>query len=178
MSKTIKSYITSRDIHQLRKVAKESDVTDIVSISDTVDEFHWPDFSRFKTPVTIHRFVIEDLDEYSVNVDKDLLPSESDVRKLVGAFFLMMQRDNFNILFHCNAGRHRSPAASFLFYVMAGYSYEDAYNRSKESSLSDEFAPNLLIIKHADRILAKNGEMLRFIVDKSNNKDYIEKFGY
>jgi predicted protein tyrosine phosphatase len=68
-----------------------------------------------------------------------------------------------HLLVHCYAGASRSPAACFALAVQAlgaGQAQEALRHVLK---VRPEVLPNLLVVKHADRLLGQNGAMLKAV---------------
>lgn len=130
----------------------QSQITDIVSIGDV--EMWLPDLSRFSPVPKLHRFEFNDICHVA-----DVSPTQEHIKNLLTLFDTFLARtEDSRILFHCTAGRSRSTAAAFIFYVRAGISYSEAY-RSVEQARG-AIAPNILMVKYADILMNQGGKML------------------
>ena len=144
-------------------------ITDIVSIGGVED---CPNIAPFRGKnFTLHRFNFDDINE----IRSDATAPSYEIINRMTYIFDDILRWNCDVLFHCMAGRNRSSAAAFIFLICAGWSYQDAANEVVR--VRGVVAPNLLMIKFADEVLSKNGEMRKFVQDHfgnrfGNNVDY------
>ena len=134
-----------------------ADLTDIVSIGD-FGSFR-PDISGYATPPKVHRFEFID-----VSHAWEFGPQRDHVQRLLNLFGNMTARkEDTRVLFHCAAGVSRSTASAFILCVYAGMTYQEAYDHILR--VRGFLNPNLLMIKIADDLMSKKGEMLDFIIN-------------
>lgn len=128
-------------------------ITHIISIGGIED---CPDISAYRgRNFTFHRFSFDDINEIR---DDAVAPSYETIKLMIETYkSILYNCDNIDILFHCQAGRNRSSAAAFIFLTVSGWKYEEAMKEIHK--VRGPVAPNLLMIKWADQILDKNGEM-------------------
>jgi predicted protein tyrosine phosphatase len=144
-------------------------ITHIVSIGNDC-----PDLRPFcGKEFTMYRFVFDD-----ISGPCPTGPSHSMMRDMIGTFqairFLQVLAEpepSTHVLFHCAAGISRSPAAAFVFLVVLGWSYKDAY--AELLRVRGIVQPNLYMIKLADKLLSKNGEMVSFVAHASGHADWL-----
>lgn len=130
-------------------------ITDIVSIGGVED---LPNIGPFRDKnFTLHRFNFDDVNEDRIDAKA---PSYEIIENMINIFKEMIKKE-CDILFHCMAGRNRSSAAAFIFLIVAGLSYDDAFDKIYIARGMTH--PNLLMIKHADKILNKDGEMRNWV---------------
>lgn len=115
-----------------------------------------PDIRGFKTEFSLHSFCFADTGDAS-NV---LAPREAAMRRLLGIY--AQTSPDQNILFHCFAGVSRSTAATFLWPVHHGVAYPEAY-QFVVNIRGPFVCPNQLMVKLADGIMGRNGEMAAFL---------------
>jgi predicted protein tyrosine phosphatase len=126
----------------------------IISIRDSRQPA--PDIRAFKGDFALHSFVFDDTGDPA---NKQAV-TEDTMRRLLGIY--AQTALNHRILFHCFAGVSRSSAAAFIWLVWHGISYADAYQLIV--SVRGPFVcPNQLMIKHADAIMGRDGEMETFV---------------
>ncbi len=142
----------------------QANLTDIVSFGDPATHPDIcspqpaPDFSVFPN-TRVHRFEHQDICHSVVTG-----PNETHVKRLLDVIdSLTASKDDVRVLFHCQAGIARSTAAAFILCVRAGMSYQEAYDHVLR--VRGVLNPNMLMIKIADDLMGKNGEMLDFIVN-------------
>ncbi len=151
-------------------------LTDIVSIGDPSTHPDIcapqppPDFSVFPPDTRVHRLEFQDICHVSPTS-----PSPDIVQCLVGiADSFIASKDDVRVLYHCQAGIARSTAAAFILCVRAGMTYQQAYDHILR--VRGVLNPNMLMIKYADDLMNKGGEMLRFVLNhrwdgEKGNKD-------
>jgi predicted protein tyrosine phosphatase len=143
-----------------------SGITDIISIGDV--GMPWPAFHRFEPPPQFHRFEFSDICHVASPSEKDVSPSLAHVEQLITLFDSFLARPHSsNLLFHCTAGRSRSPAAAFIFCVRAGKSYQEAYELVEK--MRGRIAPNILMVKYADIAMNQGGKMLDWAASYSQD---------
>ncbi len=126
----------------------------IISIHDHSQ--HGPDISGFKHPFTLHSFMFDDTGDSS----NGRAPNESAISRLLG-IYANVPLDN-RVLFHCFAGVSRSTAAAFLWLVYHSVPYEQAY-QAIVTTRGPFVCPNQLMIKIANHLMERNGEMASFL---------------
>lgn len=133
-------------------------IDNIVSIGHVED---LPNIAPFRERrLNLHRFSFVDVS--SQHPDHANPPSYTVMRDLFKTFDQIVENGGQHILFHCAAGISRSPAAAFLFLVHGkGLSYEDAYQEILR--VRGHVQPNMLMIKLADDLMGRGGEMVRFV---------------
>lgn len=153
----------------------QANLTDMVSIGDPGTHPHLcapqppPDFAPFAN-TRIHRFEFQDICHVS-----ETSPNPEHIKRLLDLIdSLLASKDDVRVLFHCQAGIARSTAAAFLLCVRGGMTYQQAYDHVLR--VRGVLNPNMLMIKIADDLMGKGGEMLRFILDhrwdgEPGNKD-------
>lgn len=142
----------------------EANLTDLVSIGDPSTHPDLcapqlpPDFSVFPS-TRIHRFEFQDICHIT-----ETSPTIEHVKRLVElADSLLASKEDVRVLYHCQAGIARSTAALFILLVRGGMTYQQAYDNILR--VRGVLNPNMLMIKYADDVMGKGGEMLRFILD-------------
>lgn len=74
------------------------------------------------------------------------------------------------IIVHCTAGRSRSSAAAFIILCdQLGPGHEEEAMRQLLTACERTPLPNTLLVNHADKILERNGAMLR-VAEKQNDE--------
>lgn len=126
----------------------------IISIRDYSQSL--PDIRGFKNEFTLHAFLFDDTGD----VRNQRAPQEQNIQRLLNVY--ATTRADQNILFHCFAGVSRSTAAAFIWLVYHGVSYADAYQMIV-AARGPFVCPNQLMVKHADQLMDKNGEMSAFL---------------
>lgn len=155
-------YITDKD--SVPHYAATS-IDHIISIGCVED---MPDVRAFRQQnLTLHRFVFEDV--ASAHLDH-VIPPSSDIMKRLMKVFDGVEGANTSVLFHCAAGRSRSTAAAFIYLVRRGLGYQEAYQEVER--VRGVIQPNMLMIKLADELMDRKGEMLRFVAVASGRPDY------
>ena len=159
-------HITSLD---MVKTYHDLKLTHIISIGRP-DQF--PNFSSFLgQDIVIHRFSFDDLGHDDVPQPAPaVVPSRKAVRHMIDVL-KTLKGDDINVLFHCTAGISRSPAAAFIFLIIRGYSYEDAYKEVMK--VRGYTNPNLLMIKYADEALNQKGRMIKFTAMAFGHPEYL-----
>lgn len=153
-------------------------ITHIISIGHEDDA---PSFAGWSAKVFRHQFDdLHELSFYARYASKKEWPSERAIRDLIDD--LKSIPPDSRVLFHCAAGISRSPAAAFIFLIINGLSYEEAFAQVHavrlKSAGQDIIHPNPLIIKHADNILGHRGKMLDFMTKTLSLEKYTALFGY
>jgi predicted protein tyrosine phosphatase len=126
----------------------------IISIRDKTQI--GPDLSAFQGDFSLHRFVFDDTGDAS---GKHAC-SEGVIKRLL-EIYAQIPADQ-NVLFHCYAGVSRSTAAAFIWLVYHGVPYPEAYQRIV-SARGPFVCPNQLMIRLADKLMGKSGEMEKFM---------------
>jgi predicted protein tyrosine phosphatase len=126
----------------------------IISIRDSRQVA--PDIRAFKTEFTLHSFVFDDTGDAT----NPLAITSRTMERLLSIYAQTTPAQN--ILFHCFAGVSRSSAAAFVWLVHHGMSYAEAY-QLLVTIRGPFICPNQLMIKLADQIMGKNGEMEAFM---------------
>jgi predicted protein tyrosine phosphatase len=141
--------------------------THIISIGHVED---CPDIRPFRQrDFTMHRFVFED-----ISGPGDTSPTLRIMKRMIDTFATIRDTRTFpHVLFHCAAGRSRSTAAAFIFLIVAGWSYEDAYREIVR--VRGVVQPNLWMIKLADHILGHGGKMVTFVANASGHADWLDQ---
>jgi len=86
-------------------------------------------------------------------------PTEEDIASIIKTI-----RDNGldsptkNVLIHCHAGIARSTAAAWCLCIMQGMSIKEAHDHIRK--IRPQLWPNELILRHFDKLLGLNGELL------------------
>ena len=115
-----------------------------------------PNLAAFRSDFTLHSFVFDDTGDAAAKH----AVTESAIRRLLGIYAQTKPEDS--ILFHCFAGVSRSSAAAFLWLVHHGCPYDQAYQLIV--AIRGPFiCPNQLMIKLADDVMGRNGEMAAFM---------------
>lgn len=89
-------------------------------------------------------------------------PTESDLRSVIAWLEpLCAQESRARFLIHCQAGVGRSPAIGYVAWAMhLGPGREqEAWERMLESCVKRWVVPNSLVVRHADRLLGRNGAL-------------------
>ncbi len=115
-----------------------------------------PNTHAFRHPFTLHSFVFDDTGDTA----HPHAPTEAAIRRLLSVY--ERTTPDQNVLFHCMGGVSRSTAAAFIWLVWHGMSYADAY-QTVINTRGAFACPNQLMVKLADRLMARNGEMASFI---------------
>lgn len=90
-------------------------------------------------------------------------PSEDDVRQFL--YWAKGLPDASTLLIHCTEGIGRSAALAIAYHSMALGPGSDEEVLTKVLADRPLAWPNLWVIKHADRLLGRNGAMYQFWVD-------------
>ncbi len=116
-----------------------------------------PDTHAFRHPFTLHSFVFDDTGDET----HPQRPTEAMVARLLAVY----QNTHLgqNVLFHCMGGVSRSTAAAFLWLVYHGVTYVEAY-QTVISARGAFACPNQLMVKLADPLMGRAGEMHAFVV--------------
>lgn len=138
----------------------DKSITDIISIGSDND---FPSLGKIiEGDFNLYRFAFHD-----VSHEMEGGPAKHHIERLIQLYKNMINDPSDRaILFHCTAGISRSTAAAFIFLVMMGCSYSEAYNGVKESR-GYLINPNQLMIRYADELLGHGGKMKEFI-DKAH----------
>lgn len=124
-----------------------------------------PALGQFRGAFTLHRFVFDDLSHLDPKG-----PSMDIVADLIDAFAAIPDEGS-HVLFHCTAGRSRSPAAALIFLAMRRVSFADAYTAISKGRGGD-IQPNALMIQLADHLLGYDGAMLDYVVKASGQTEW------
>jgi len=151
-------------------------ITDIISIGDP--GMPLPDLRDFLEVPRLYRFEFTDICHVAPPGDKDVSVTMDDIKKMIYLFRVFLaSKEDLNVLFHCTAARSRSPAAAFIFLVVAGKSYEEAYTYLR--SIGRPIEPNILMIKYADIALNQGGKMLDYVASHyPNAQEWVKLNGY
>ena len=124
----------------------------------SIREIHQPapDIQGFKTDFTLHSFVFCDTGDPT----HPLAVSEKQIGRLINIY--AQTNVNQNMLFHCFAGVSRSSAAAFIWLAYHGMPYAKAY-QTIVSGRGQFVCPNQLMIKLADQLMDRGGEMAAFM---------------
>lgn len=91
-------------------------------------------------------------------------PSEQDVFKIIEfAKKISVEECGGVLLIHSHAGKSRSPAAAFICLCVWSEPGDEEANLSTVYAWSSRSKPNMAMIEHADRLLDRNGEMVRVL---------------
>lgn len=141
-------------VHQVPLFA-QTPLDHIVSFHNSTEP--GPDTHAFRHSFTLHSFVFDDTGDET----HPQRPTLDIVRRLLAVF---QQIDlNQNALFHCMGGVSRSTAAAFIWLVHHGISYADAY-QTVINTRGAFACPNQLMVKLADELVGRAGEMHAFVV--------------
>ena len=150
-------------VHDVPRFAG-ANLTDLVSFGDPATHPHIcapqppPDFGLFPN-TRIHRFEHQDVC-HTVETG----PNETHVKRLLEVIdSILASKEDARVLFHCQAGIARSTAAVFILCVRAGMTYQQAYDHVLR--VRGVLNPNMMMIKIADDLMGKGGEMLDFIAN-------------
>lgn len=155
-------FITDRE-----SVGKFANIDHIISIGSG-DPL--PDLTAFRhNNFNFHRFYFQDaVRDNEVGIT---LPNRKMMNRMIGIFYEILSSDREgNVLFHCAAGRSRSPAAAFIFGICAKMSFSDSYRQVLAARGTVQ--PNMLMIQLADDATYWAGEMFRFVAKASGRPDY------
>ncbi|MGE3309201.1 MAG: restriction endonuclease [Limisphaerales bacterium] len=89
-------------------------------------------------------------------------PAESSVRSVISWLEPRCQPDsNHHFLVHCQAGVGRSPAVGYVAWAihLGPGREQEAWDRMLDSCVKRWVAPNSLVIRHADRLLGRDGAL-------------------
>lgn len=95
-------------------------------------------------------------------------PTEQDVAELIELGRALLAPDaTKGVVIHCMAGVSRSTATGFIYCCMAlGPGREqEALQEVVRNSVSGFVCPNSLLVGYADRLLDRNGEMIKVVQD-------------
>lgn len=126
----------------------------IISIKDRAQ--CGPNLSAFRSDFTLHSFVFDDTGDAAAKH----AVTESAMKRLLGVY--AQTTPESRMLFHCFAGVSRSSAAAFLWLVHHGCPYDQAYDIVVRVR-GPFICPNQLMVKLADDVMGKNGEMAAFM---------------
>lgn len=105
-----------------------------------------------------------------------VLPSEAHVRELIG-FVGEWDRER-PIVVHCFAGISRSTAAAFIALCAVNPDRDEDEIAQSIRSASRFASPNPLIVAHGDRLLARDGRMVRAIAGIGRGEVAIESIPF
>lgn len=126
----------------------------IISIRDKTQT--GPDLSAFQGNFSLHRFVFDDTGDAS----SKYACNENAIKRLLGIY--TQTPVDQNVLFHCYAGVSRSTAAAFIWLAYHGVPYPEAY-QMVVSARGPFVCPNQLMVRLADKLMGKSGEMEKFM---------------
>ncbi len=141
-------------VHQVPLFA-QTPLDHIVSFHNNTEP--GPDTHAFRHPFTLHSFVFDDTGDEA----HPQRPTANMIGRLLEVYRQTHPADT--VLFHCMGGVSRSTAAAFIWLAYHGMSYADAYQTVV--SVRGAFAcPNQLMVKLADELMCRAGEMHAFVV--------------
>jgi predicted protein tyrosine phosphatase len=139
----------------------------ITSLQNAPKHYDWADFvvstlefRRLIQGAGKHRHLILSFEDTELEHEQDA-PQMWHVER---AFRWLEERgatSDSKLLFHCHAGVSRSSAMAWSSLVSLGVPIDDAFQMIVQGA-DARIWPNLLIIRHADAILGKNGDFVKF----------------
>jgi predicted protein tyrosine phosphatase len=101
------------------------------------------------------------MDDISVPMDGYTAPAEEHVTQLIE--FVQRWHRRAPLVMHCYAGISRSTAGAFITACALNPSRDEAVIAQTMRRASATATPNAMLVAHADRILGRNGRMIRAI---------------
>lgn len=128
-----------------------------------------PDLRAWAGDYTFHRFVFDD-----ISSPHETGPSAAILARLLAVYAAISPESN--VLFHCMAGISRSTAACFLYMVSKGATYPQAYQTILD--IRGVVQPNLYMIKLADKLMGRGGQMVEYVAHASGHPDWLTQQPY
>lgn len=135
----------------------------IISIRDHTQPM--PDIRALKGGFTLHSFVFDDTGDATAKG----AVSQQMMERLVVDIYGKHIRPEQTVLFHCFAGVSRSSAAAFIWLVHCGMPYAEAY-QAIVNARGPFVCPNQLMVKHADALMGRGGEMEAFVATETGRR--------
>lgn len=98
------------------------------------------------------------MDEIDVK-NKGILPNKNDIDKILQ--FSSTFTENDKVLIHCHAGISRSSAIAISIFAQHGMEPFEAFYAAER--IRPEMYPNGLILRYADELLFKNGDLVGYL---------------
>lgn len=140
---------------RLYDTVTETRASHIVTLLRLVDRVQRP----AHIPATNH--LILGMDDIAAPMDGMAHPAEEHVTELIQ--FVQGWDRKAPIVFHCYAGISRSTAGAFITACALNPSRDEASIAETIRKSSATAMPNVMLIGHADRILGRNGRMIRAV---------------
>jgi predicted protein tyrosine phosphatase len=140
---------------RLHDTVTETGATHIVTLLRLVDRVQRP----AHIPATNH--LILGMDDIAAPMDGMTHPAEEHVTDLIR--FVQGWERKAPIVFHCYAGISRSTAGAFITACALNPNRDEASIAQAIRYSSSTATPNVMLVGHADRILGRNGRMIRAV---------------
>ena len=140
---------------RLHGTVAETRASHIVTLLRMIDRVQRPE-----TIVEANHLVLG-MDDIAMPMDGYTHPAEEHVHDLIG--FVQRWDRSAPIVMHCYAGISRSTAGAFIAACALNPNRDEARIARLIRDSSATASPNLMLVSHADRILGRNGRMVRAV---------------
>jgi predicted protein tyrosine phosphatase len=140
---------------RLHDTVTETGASHIVTLLRMIDRVERP------RSIAEANHLILGMDDIAVPIDGYTHPAEEHVVELIG--FVQRWDRRAPLVMHCYAGISRSTAGAFIGACALNPGRDEATIARAIRGSSKTAMPNAMLVSHADRVLGRNGRMIRAV---------------